>query len=232
MEFFKSHWFLILMLTLASAFVFVWLFVFNREKLKAKWWEILIVTVIHTGYGVLTVKFFALLEAGFNFEKAGNMSLFGGIFFMPLMYFCYAKIKKIPVSIVFDIFVVCLAATLALARINCLYAGCCIGKYISGDSGPRWPTREIDVVTHALFVIFAIVTIKKEKLNSKLYPLYLIAYGVMRFVIEWFRDSTGSALFHVGHIWSIVSTILGFIIFLIMMLKERKNELGANDEKR
>ena len=221
MEFIKNYWFLIMVLAIATILSFVWLFVFNRKKLNARWWEVLILALLHTIYGVLTVKFFAILEAGFNFEKAGNMSLFGGIFFMPIMYFVYAKIKKLPLSLVFDIFVVSLAATLLLARINCFHGGCCQG-IVLGSSGFRWPAREVDLLIHVMFLIFAIPWIQKGKSRGMAYPLYMATYGLFRFINEWFRESATSSPFHIGHVWAIVSFVVGTTILVIMYLKQKK----------
>ena len=209
------------MLVLATIISFVWLFIFNRKKLNAKWWEVLILALLHTAYGVLTVKFFAILEVGFNFEKAGSMSLFGGIFFMPIMYFAYAKIKKLPLSLVFDIFVVPLAATLLLARINCFHGGCCQG-IILGSNGFKWPAREVDLLIHAIFLIFIIPWVLKGKSRGMAYPLYMVAYGLFRFINEWFRESVSASLFHIGHIWAIVSFVIGLALLVIIYLKQQK----------
>ena len=216
-----------LMLVIASIFVFVWLYVFNKKKLNAKWWEILIITIIHVCYGVLTVKFFAILEVGFDLEKAGNISLFGGIFFMPLMYFVYAKIKKLPLPLVFDIFVISLAGTLLLARINCLYAGCCQGIEL-GSSGFRWPAREVDLAIHGLFLVLAIPWICRDKSRGLAYPLYMVVYGLFRFINEWFRVSDSTSPLHIGHVWAILSLIIGST-FLIIINKKCK-EGGKNCE--
>lgn len=228
MEFLRTHWFLITMLVIATTLTFVWLFVFNKKKLNAKWWEIIILCLIHTGYGVLTVKFFALLEVGFNFEKAGSMSLYGGIFFMPIMYIAYALIKKLPMGMVFDIFVVPLAATLALARINCLHAGCCIGIEI-GSNGFRWPAREVDILIHLLFLVFIIPWIQKDKSSGRAYPIYMIAYGIGRFGNQWLREPINSSPLQIGHIFSIVSVILGAIWLLIPLIITKKK--GAEDNE-
>lgn len=222
MEFINNYWFLIMLLTIATAISFVWLFVFNKEKLNAKWWEILIVVLIHTLYGVLTVKFFAILEAGFDFERAGNMSLFGGIFFMPIMYFAYAKIKKLPLSTVFDIFVIPLAATLLLARINCFRAHCCLGMVLDAEKGIRWPAREIDLAIHALFLVFATPWIMKNKSNGMAYPLYLAVYGLFRFINEWFRESSSESAFHIGHVWAIISFVVGVTLLVLIYLRQKK----------
>ena len=231
MEIIKHNWFLITMLVLATIISFVWLFVFNRKKLNAKWWEVLILVLLHTTYGVLTVKFFAILEVGFNFEKAGSMSLFGGIFFMPIMYYVYAKIKKLPLSLVFDIFVVPLATTLLLARINCLHAGCCQGIIINDEKGIRWPAREVDLAIHTLFLILAISWIMKNKSNGLAYPAYMAAYGIIRFFNEWFRENSGSNVFHIGHVWAIVSSVIGLLLMLLLLVCNKDpEEKGANDE--
>ena len=230
MEFIKNYWFLTMMLAIATILSFVWLFAFNKNKLNAKWWEILIIVLIHTLYGVLTVKFFAILEVGFNFEKAGNMSLFGGIFFMPIMYYIYAKIKKLPLSLVFDIFVIPLAITLLLARINCLHGGCCLGIVIDAEKGIRWPAREIDLAIHALFLIFAIPWIMKDKSNGMAYPVYMAIYGILRFINEWFRESSNSNVFHIGHIWAILSSVIGLILLLLLLICEKKGENGEKQK--
>ena len=140
------------MLSAATIVCFLWLFIFNRERLHAKWWELIIIAVLHTIIGVGTVKLFAILESGGDFSNDG-MSLYGGLFFMPLTYLIYAKAKKLPVFEVFDIFAVCLAITYFFARFNCIHSGCCLGKIYDKVHGARYPTREIEI---AFFAIAAI----------------------------------------------------------------------------
>ena len=223
MDFIKNYWFLIVLLTVATVLSFVWLYFFNKKKLNASWWEILLVALVHTLYGVLTVKFFAILEAGFDVEKAGNMSLFGGIFFMPIMYFVYAKIKKLPVGLVFDIFVVPLAATLFLARVNCFFSGCCKGIFL-GDSDFRWPAREVDLFVHLSFLALIIPLIQKNKSKGIAYPLYMAHYGLFRFINEWFRESDSFSSFHIGHVWAIISFVVGATILLIKCFRQNKGD--------
>ena len=60
------------------------------------WYVAIPIAIVHTLYGVLTVKVFAFLETGFDKASIGNMSLFGGVFFMPLAYWLGAKISRRP----------------------------------------------------------------------------------------------------------------------------------------
>lgn len=208
--------FLYILLASATVLSFIWLF-FNRERLKAKWWEVLIVAILHTVFGMGCVLLFAIIEGA----NPGAISMFGGIFFMPLFYFVYAKIKKLPFGVVFDTFLISLTVTLLLSRVHCLYAGCCIGKYI-GDSDIRYPTREIEIGFHTIFITTMIIFIYKKIMPGRLYPVYLISYGVFRFTIEWFRESSTYSSFHIAHVWSIIAFLVGtgLLIFLRFYKKD------------
>ena len=229
--FWENHHTLIIILSIATALSFVWLFVFNRKKLNASWWEILIVCLLHTIIGVGFVKFFALMEAGFKSSKAGNMSMFGGIFFMPIFYYVYAKIKKLPVGLVFDIFAVSLVVTLLLARINCLFAGCCYGRFI-GNTDKRYATREAELAYDALFLGLAIYCIIKEKFTGKIYLFYLASYGLFRLICETFRDSESGEVFHIGHAWALISLVVGVALLIIINYLNKEKERNAPKKKK
>lgn len=221
-EFFKNYYVLFSLLVGATIVSFIWLFL-NRDKMNAKWWEVLIVAILHTLVGVGFVKFFALMEAGFDANKAGNMSMFGGIFFMPLFYFVYAKIKKLPIGLVFDIFTISLVSTLFFARINCLIKGCCYGININYTEY-RYPTRETELVYDLIFIGLAIFLIYKGKISGKIFVLYLISYGFVRFVTEWFRYSESTSPFHIGHVWSMLSFIIGIALLIYLCRTNTKAE--------
>ena len=76
---------LIVLLLLGTIFNVFWLYRMRRQ-LQMKWYAVIAFSVLHTVCGVLSVKAFAFLETG----DAGNMSLFGGVFFMPVLYFISA----------------------------------------------------------------------------------------------------------------------------------------------
>ena len=77
---------LIVLLLLGTIFNVFWLYRMRRQ-LQMKWYAVIAFSVLHTVCGVLSVKAFAFLETG----DAGNMSLFGGVFFMPVLYFISAN---------------------------------------------------------------------------------------------------------------------------------------------
>lgn len=227
MEFITSHP-LYFLLGIAGVFTFFWLFAFRR-RLRAKWYALLIISVLHIFVGVLFVKLFAFLESPGEGYK-GAMSLFGAVFFMPLTYFAGAKIFKRDIREVFDLFAVPLLFTLACARVNCLFSGCCKGQIIPFITSHtvRWPTRETELVFYAILLTVFIVTIIKKKNFGQLYPLYMTTYGVFRFIIEFFRvteTSRTAGLFHLAHLWAVVSFCIGAgILFELIYIKNSKRK--------
>lgn len=84
---------LLILLSVGAAFTAVWLALL-RKRLNMAWYVAIMIAIAHTVYGVLTVKAFAFLETGFDKASLGNMSLFGGVFLMPLAYWLGAKFQR------------------------------------------------------------------------------------------------------------------------------------------
>ncbi len=212
---------LFLLLAAGAIFTFVWLCIL-RKRLRLKWYAALLLSVLHTVAGVLCVKTFAFMETGFDPESIGNMSLFGGIFFMPLAYWTGAKLTKRNTAEVFDVFTICMVFTVMCARINCIFAGCCFGINIFGLGEFRWPTRELEIVFYILLLIVLGRKVLTGQSRGEIYPLYMISYGVFRFIIEWVRFYSGTSMIHPAHIWALISLCLGLSIYAEMQSKRKR----------
>ena len=199
---------LILLLLLGTIFNVFWLYGMRRQ-LQMKWYAVLILSVLHTIGGVCSVKAFAFLETG----DAGNMSLFGGVFFMPVLYFLGAKLSKRSTKQVFDIFTICMIFTVMCARVNCIISGCCAGLVIPGTH-IRFPTRELEIFYYIVMLILLIPRVKNGKNPGCIYPLYMSSYGVFRFIDEFFRTSSTGMLFHLSHIWAAIAFAAGLSIYI------------------
>ena len=219
----KEHALLIL-LSAGTVFNVFWLY-HIRDKLDFKTPTIIILSVLHTVVGVLSVKTFAIIEGFGDLSVVGNMSLFGGIYFMPLFYAAVSRVMKRPMALVFDYFTVCMVFTVMCARINCIINGCCKGAYIHGADGPRWPTRELEIVFYIILLSFLIKIIKEGKNKGQVYLIYVIAYGIFRFVEEFFRESTAAlGVFHKAHLWALIALGLGIGFYAELQKKQSKSK--------
>lgn len=199
---------LYLLLTVGTIFNVFWLYRMRRQ-LQMKWYAIIITSVLHTVIGVMSVKVFAFLESG----DIGNMSLFGGVFFMPVTYWVGAKLAKRPYRSVCDVFTPCMIFTLMCARFNCIISGCCIGLRIPGTQ-MRFPTREAELIYYIVMLILLVPRVKKSKNPGSIYPLYMASYGVFRFIDEFFRTSSTGMLFHLSHVWAAIAFAAGLSIYI------------------
>lgn len=211
---------LILLLGCGTLFNVYWLHR-CRERLHLRWLSVLLLSVLHTVLGVLSVKVFALFETG-NFS---NMSLFGGVFFMPLFYWGVAKLAKQKAADVFDVFTICLVFTLMCARLNCIISGCCLGAHIpiEGLTHLRFPTRELELLFYVILLSRLWRKVVTGSARGMIYPIYMISYGIFRFVTETLRVSNRTdSILHISHLWALLSLGIGISIYGELQKKEKK----------
>lgn len=213
----KEHT-LIVLLTAGTLFDVFWLYKM-QARLRMRWYAIIVVSVLHTVIGVGSVKAFAFLESG----DIGNMSLFGGIFFMPVAYYLGARLTKRDRKDVFDVLTVCMIFTLMCARVNCILSGCCTGLRIPGTQ-LRFPTRELEVLYYIVMLILLIPKVRKREQAGGIYPLYMASYGAFRFFNEFFRTSSSEMLFHLSHLWAAIAFVVGLSIYAETKARNRKGK--------
>lgn len=211
---------LILLLSCGTLFNVYWLHR-CRERLHLRWLSVLLLSVLHTVLGVLSVKVFALFETG----DFSNMSLFGGVFFIPLFYWGVAKLAKQKAADVFDVFTICLVFTLMCARLNCIISGCCLGAHIpiEGLTHLRFPTRELELLFYVLLLSRLCRKVLSGSARGMIYPIYMISYGIFRFVTETLRVSNRTdSILHISHLWALLSLGIGISIYGELQKKEKK----------
>lgn len=216
---------LLVCLTLGSIGGCTWLSVF-RKRLALQGAMIPVMSVLNTIAGLICVRLFASIES-WGTPLASGQSLFGSIFLLPLIYFAGAKVFRRKLSNVFDVFTMCTITTLLFARIACICSGCCYGVFLPGCESVRWPTRECEIL---FYIVLLIVLYRKNRDGShqgEIWPIYMIAYGVFRFFQEWMREEKAVVgYFHYGHIWAILSIVIGFsVYFEVKKRSSKKNSI-------
>jgi len=98
-----------------------------------------------------------------------------------------------------DRFAAVLPFTIAIGRVGCLTAGCCGGLPCDGwyglagaDGITRYPTQAFEIIFQVGMGLLFVLLIRRRLLFGRLFSLYLIAYGLFRFLTEFVRDTPKS----------------------------------------
>ena len=167
-------------------------------------------------------------EAGFHFTGGITFigGLIGGAACFLIIYFIFRKKYTSRLIDVLSIIPSCILIAHGFGRIGCFFAGCCHGIETDSFLGVKFPELENPVYPTQLyeaiflFIMFAIcsyLVIKKDYKHNL--SLYLITYGIFRFLIEFIRgDERGEFLkiMSPSQFWSVLMVILGVALFFIL----------------
>jgi prolipoprotein diacylglyceryl transferase len=130
----------------------------------------------------------------------GGLSAAGGIVGGFLFFYAYARASRLDVWRYADVFVPGLCLGIALTRAGCFLNwddyGLASGLPWAVNAGDfaRHPTQ-IYLLLNGLLLFFVFLRLRKAKgLAGRLFPLFLLLYGPLRFLIEFLRDSERYAL--------------------------------------
>lgn len=163
--------------------------------------------------------------------------VYGGILGGILAGMLVCKIRKVRFLPYFDLVMPAVAMAQGFGRIGCWFAGCCYGKETDLPIGFTYHTSQIAPVGVKLmptqilsslgdFLIFAILILfaKKQRKDGSVAGLYLVLYGIGRFLIEFLRnDHRGS----VGPISTSQFISIPIVLFGVFFLVFKKNKQRA-----
>ncbi len=94
-----------------------------------------------------------------------------------------------------------------LGRIGCLLHGCCLGEVcapawwsLSDHTGvPRWPAVPVEIGFNVAALAIFLILRKMRMLEGQHFHLYLIGYGLFRFIHEFLRATPRIALGMTGY---------------------------------
>lgn len=223
------------------------LFMKYNKKLKTNRdyvYLIEILGVLSVMVGLLSATLFQYVFDSLNKEATntfGAMTFYGGLIggaiFFIIGYFAYVKKKYPGESFIKNVLIVapsCITIAHAFGRIGCFCAGCCYGKETNSFLGVKFPDLLNKVYPTQLFesIFLFILTAVLFFLAYKYYflytmPLYMVSYGVFRFLIEFIRgDERGAFLLNMSPAqWISILLVIGSIILFIFLKKyKEKNE--------
>jgi phosphatidylglycerol:prolipoprotein diacylglycerol transferase len=96
-----------------------------------------------------------------------------------------------------DWFAIIAPVGIMFGRIGCMMHGCCLGRvceaswFTVSDSsgGARWPAAQAEFLFNLLALVTVLILRGRRVLPDQHFHLYLMAYGLFRFVHEFWRDT-------------------------------------------
>lgn len=134
-------------------------------------------------------------------DLAYGFVVYGGIIGGILILYVYSRFKKLNFLQYMDLIVPSVSIGQGFGRIGCLLAGCCYGRetdcpigivFHNSEFAPNGvsllPTQIFSSLGDFLIAGFLIWYAGKQKKDGKVISMYLILYGVGRFIVEIFRN--------------------------------------------
>ena len=166
--------------------------------------------------------------------------------------------KNISLLALLDVLGPAMALAHAFGRVSCFMQGCCFGKpapngfplavrfpagspaayrypsLLTGGSEPVYPVQLFESAGNILMCVILLLLLRKRKYAGTIGGVYLILYGVMRFLLEFMRgDHTDSILGLTPSQFIAVAIAIpgGIIVFLTArkLGKKKENEKEAAD---
>ncbi len=161
----------------------------------------------------------------------GGLMFYGGLILAVATFFfwCWRK-KESPLALA-DLFCAVIPLGHACGRMGCFFYGCCYGRdstawcaVVFPKFSPSWyehghkmvsvlPTQLFEAA--ALLVLFAILIAIYLKFRRGTCAVYLVGYGIIRFINEFFRGDPRAAFWglSIGQVISVILVISGLVLF-------------------
>ncbi len=131
----------------------------------------------------------------------GGLAIYGGILGGLLGLICCCLVHKVDIWAMTDVAAPLLAIGQAFGRIGCIFGGCCYGVEVT-NKALCWFPISLKIGDHYHYAtnfyeaildfgLFILLTTLLRKVKIKGVPTfaYMFGYGLIRFVLEYFRDA-------------------------------------------
>jgi phosphatidylglycerol:prolipoprotein diacylglycerol transferase len=203
-----------------------------RIKNKYKWFLGIVIALVVNAIAIFGAYLLFHIEEPTAPLASFGLSFFGTVYFLPIgMHFvsyCFRKYSKKEFR---DLWALTVPMELSLVRLGCFFAGCCLGVQahhgVHFPNDPegfyRVPIQLIEVVFDVGIFILLIVLEKKKINKGYLYPIFMVSYGFIRFILEFWRD-TAKHFYGLsnGQIFAFISVIIG-CIWIMLLYRKKEN---------
>lgn len=184
--------------------------------------------------GVLGCKILFILENINWIEKNGfafgGFSFYGAVFLIPLVMPMVGKFLSLNLRDSLDCSAMCIIAMLGTIRIGCFLNGCCGGRVFNiTDFYFTFPTQLIECACDFYILFIMIEWEKKNIAYGFFYPRFLLIYGIVRFMVEFLRNTEKDWLYLSHAQWFSIAAIMIGSVLEIILRKQMKS--GINKQK-
>lgn len=183
-------------------------------------------------YPFLFLSMYIITWAEYGFTNWGANNVVRVYMWTPLLLLPFSKLFKVPHTKLWDYFAPSFALSQAVGHIGCPFEGCCYGYPCSwGIYNPilherLFPIQWVECLGAFLLWWYLIVYARKKGYEGrgKVLALFLILYGLSRFVFEFFRDNT-KLFWGISElaIWAFLAFVTGCMMLLIINRRQKKN---------
>lgn len=188
-----------------------YLMLHRRERYGLNALQACLFTVCVMFSGVLGCKLLYMLENLGEPFTFGGFSFFGAVFLVPPLIALFGLPFGMKPAASVNASAPCVNAMIGTIRFGCFLNGCCGGWTTAG--GFIWPTQAMESFGDFAILIWLLSREKKD--DIKLYPEFMLCYSVLRFLIEFLRDTPKDwlSLSH-GQWFSIAAAAIAVIMLL------------------
>lgn len=198
----------------------------RAERYRLARWQSAAFAVLLAAVGVAGVKLLYILENWQSVRSGGyiGMSFFGAVYLVPLLMPLLGRIFRLRARETLDLCALCVAMMVGFMRMGCFMNGCCGGK-LTEVFGLRFriPTQLFESIGDFVILSVLMDMEKKGAFKGRLYALFLIFYGILRFILEFMRTTEKSVLgMSNGQWFSALAVAAGLITVSALKRREER----------
>ena len=168
-------------------------------------------TLLLTAVGVAGAMLLYFLESG----SFGGVSFYGSVFLIPLLMPLVGLLFHMKPWQTMDLCGPCVAIMIGCMRVNCVLNGCCGGWEVClGNFCFSWPTQAMDSIADFAIMLWLLSLERDNRAKGTLYPRFMIAYSVMRFLLEFLRDTPKNWLYLSHGQWFALAAIVAGAVWM------------------
>ncbi len=158
----------------------------------------------------IMIHYQVILDHPFEFVSflRNGMVFYGGLLGGMVMIYRYMKKFNIDKNQATALLTPAIPLFHAFGRMGCFFAGCCGGRLFI-------PVQIIESLFNVILFVLLLIYQKKNKESTQVLEIYLLSYGIFRFVIEFFREDLIRGVY-----WLSTSQWISLVIVLAVMVKK------------